>query len=295
MTNIKVNIVMNCFNGEEYLKEAIDSLIAQTYEDWELIFWDNCSTDKSASIVKNYNDKRIMYFQASEHTSQYEARKQAVLKCNREFIAFLDVDDLWVAIKLENQLQLFNDDSVGFVSSNYWIINQKNNKKRKVFKSMPKGHVLDKLLVQNFIGMSSLMVRKKSYFNLEYGFNPKYEIVGDYDLVLRLALKNKFSSTEEPLSYYRWHGKNLSHQIEKNAEELKQMVEEMKSIPLFFNNKNFSYFEDFSKYLASLGYKLNSDFYKALYEANKIKDIFLKIRILIILLLPIKIIKIIKS
>ena len=86
--------------------------------------------------------------------------------CIRDrFIAFLDVDDLWVAIKLENQLQLFNDDSVGFVSSNYWIIKQKNNKKRKVFKSMPKGHVLDKLLVQNFIGMSSLMVRKKSYFN----------------------------------------------------------------------------------------------------------------------------------
>ena len=70
-----VSIIINCFNGEKYLREAINSVIAQSYENWEIIFWDNKSTDKSAKIFQSYNDKRLRYFLAPFHTELlYEAR-----------------------------------------------------------------------------------------------------------------------------------------------------------------------------------------------------------------------------
>ena len=278
MIEPRVNIIMNCYNGESYLNEAIDSVLSQTFKNWELIFWDNCSTDNSANIVNKYNDPRIIYYKSKKHTSQYEARNQAVLKSSRDLIAFLDVDDWWDKSKLEKQIKLFDNEKIGFSSSNYWLVKQNKNKnKSKVFKKIPNGNVLSDLLIKNFVGMSSLIIRRKSYFELPYGFNPKYEIVGDYDLVLRLSVENKFAAIQEPLSYYRWHENNLSHKTKKNAEELKHMCNEMRKKKFFFKNKNFQYFEDFTHYLSSLAHKLNKEFKKSINETLKIKNIFLKI------------------
>ena len=61
-----VSIIMNCLNGEEYLKDSLSSIVNQTYKNWELIFWDNRSTDKSADILKSFKDKRIRYFYAKK-------------------------------------------------------------------------------------------------------------------------------------------------------------------------------------------------------------------------------------
>ena len=69
-----VSIIMNCYQGGRYLQFAIESVLTQTYQNWELIFWDNQSTDRSAEILKNYDDERIKYFYAPKHTLLYEAR-----------------------------------------------------------------------------------------------------------------------------------------------------------------------------------------------------------------------------
>jgi glycosyltransferase involved in cell wall biosynthesis len=99
-----VSIIMNCFNGEKYLKEAIESVLKQTYTNWELIFWDNQSTDNSASIFKSYNDLRFKYFFAERHTKLGEGRNLAIAQSTGDWIAFLDCDDLWVDSKLEKQI-----------------------------------------------------------------------------------------------------------------------------------------------------------------------------------------------
>ena len=64
-----VSILMNCFNGEIYLREALKSILAQTYQNWELIFWDNQSTDQSADIFKSYKDDRLKYYYSPKHTT----------------------------------------------------------------------------------------------------------------------------------------------------------------------------------------------------------------------------------
>src|SRR3990167_1275331 len=111
-----VSIVMNCYNSEKYLREAIDSIFAQTYQHWEIIFWDNASVDASAEIAKSYDD-RLHYYRGTETVPLYAARNKALEKCNGEFIAFLDCDDLWLPRKLEKQIPLFSDQLVALVYS----------------------------------------------------------------------------------------------------------------------------------------------------------------------------------
>ena len=102
-----VSIIMNCYNGEKYLKEAIRSVINQTYKNWEIIFWDNQSKDKSSQILKSFKDKRIKYYRSKSFSKLYKARNMAINKAKGKFVSILDVDDFWINTKLEKQINLF--------------------------------------------------------------------------------------------------------------------------------------------------------------------------------------------
>ena len=82
-----VSILMNCYDGEKYLSEAIDSVYSQTYQNWEIVFWDNASTDSSSNIAKSY-DERVRYYLAPKNTSLGEARNFALQRVRGKYIAF---------------------------------------------------------------------------------------------------------------------------------------------------------------------------------------------------------------
>ena len=90
-----VSVIMNCYNGEKYLTDSLNSLLSQNYRNWELIFWDNISTDNSKKIFESYNDKRFKYYLAPKHEILYKARNLAIKKTSGDYIAFLDTDDIW--------------------------------------------------------------------------------------------------------------------------------------------------------------------------------------------------------
>jgi len=100
-----VSVLMNCYNGEQFLREALDSILAQTYQNWEVIFWDNQSTDGSAAICKSYGDARIRYFYAKEHTELGAARILAFQEIRGEFVAVLDADDISHPERLARQVE----------------------------------------------------------------------------------------------------------------------------------------------------------------------------------------------
>ena len=100
-----VSIVINCYNSDEYLAQAIDSIFSQTHTNWEIIFWDNNSKDTSAIIAKSYGFK-LKYFKSNKTTSLYEARNCALEKCKGDYIAFIDCDDIWIEDKLEKQIKM---------------------------------------------------------------------------------------------------------------------------------------------------------------------------------------------
>ena len=126
-----VSILMNCYNGQEYLKKALNSIINQKYKNWELIFWDNQSTDDSIKIFNSYKDKRFKLFRAKEHTILYEGRNLAIQKTTGELIAFLDTDDIWLPDKLLKQVDLFKNEEVGLVYGNFWMLNNYSIFKKK--------------------------------------------------------------------------------------------------------------------------------------------------------------------
>lgn len=207
-----VSVIMNCFNGEEFLSEAIESVLGQTYHNWEVIFWDNLSADNSAQIFKSFKDARLKYFCAQKHTLLYEARNMAIEKARGELIAFLDVDDIWVKNKLELQVPIFQNQNIGFSCGKYILINERKSKKllTNVFaeENLPDGNVTNDLLGEYFIHVSTLMVRRTVLDKIPGPCNPKFNIIGDLDLAVNLSLISDFTPVQQSLAYYRWHSTN---------------------------------------------------------------------------------------
>ena len=104
-----ISVVINCYNGEKFIDKSIQSVLRQTYNKWELVFWDNASSDNSSKIYNTYkkSDKRLKYFRSAVHEKLYKARKRAIEKCKGEYFAFLDVDDWWEEKKLEIQIPYY--------------------------------------------------------------------------------------------------------------------------------------------------------------------------------------------
>ena len=192
---------MNCYNGQKYLQEELDSIINQTYKHWELIFWDNQSTDNSANIVLSYNDHRIKYFYSKTHTLLYEARNLAIEKSLGEYLAFLDVDDYWDSTKLEKQMGgFFNNSEVAIVYSNYSFKNEiKNTFKEFSNKELPEGMIVDKLLRKNFMGLLTVLLNRRFFDEQEKIFDPRLHIMGDYDMAIKISAKWKESCIQQPL------------------------------------------------------------------------------------------------
>jgi len=226
-----ISIIMNCYNGEQYLREAIDSIFTQTYQNWEIIFWDNQSTDNSAKVFKNYKDSRLHYYASSKHCLLYEARKFAFEKTKGKFIAFLDVDDWWDPKKLAQQMLLFSDKKVGLVYSNYWLEDTNNKSTKLIYKKLlPSGYVLDKKLRDYSIGMLTMVLRREAIESLSFIFDPRYQIIGDFDLAIRLAVKWKFASIQNPLAHYRLHDNNMSSRYRGlHNQEVEQWLNEAKN------------------------------------------------------------------
>ena len=116
-----ISIIINCFNGEKYLKDCLISVLNQSYTNWEVIFWDNQSSDNSKRIFLEFKDKRFKYYNSNNHTTLYEARNNAIKKSTGEIIAFLDTDDWWEKNKLEKQVPLFENKKIGMVYSNCYL------------------------------------------------------------------------------------------------------------------------------------------------------------------------------
>jgi len=206
MSEVFVSVIMNCYNGEKYLHEAIDSVYAQTYKDWEIIFWDNVSTDNSALIAKSYDDK-VKYYLAENNTPLYDARNKAIDKCNGEVVAFLDCDDIWVNDKLEKQIALYNEGNQ-FVYGRYELIDSGGKKIQKKLHQLKFGKVTNSLLINNFISIGSVLIDIRLIRELK--FNPDYNLIGDFDLWVRASMKTQFDFVDAIVEKSRQHNDNLS-------------------------------------------------------------------------------------
>tara|TARA_B110000971_G_C20039322_1_gene516619 strand:- start:190 stop:1092 length:903 start_codon:yes stop_codon:yes gene_type:complete len=285
--NLKVSVIMNCYNGNTFLREAISSILSQTYKNWELIFWDNQSTDDSKNIFKSYRDKRLKYFYSKKHTNLYDARNLAIAKSRGEILTFLDVDDIWLKNKLALQVSLFKDKNVNLVYGNYLIKNQftfyqKNKLGRQT--KLPNGFITNELLKDYCIGLLTIGIRKNAIKKYKKIFNPNYNLISDFDFVLNFSLKNKIKSTQSPVGIYRIHSKQQQKILFfKQAEDFCRWFSKIKKNIHFNTLSNFSILKEravFFKYIEDIRKK---NFFENLFKILKIKNFKTKTKLLIIL------------
>ena len=283
-----VSIIMNCYNGEEFLQEALDSVQAQTYKNWELIFWDNQSSDKSSEIFKKYDDPRFKYYFAPEHTLLSKARNLAIENSTGEFLAFLDVDDWWSNDKLEKQIPLFDDQEVGLVYANYWYVLAETNIKYPVHKNiLPKGWCMDDLLRNYCIGLLTIIVRSKIIKLLKIGFNPNYRAIEDFDFVIKLAKTWKIECVQTPLAFFRRHADNNSFILkDKRIYELQNWCKEVKHDSIIGEKKGLKLMEVMLVYQEA-SFHLEKRDYKATWKcAKELNFSILQLRLLLKIIVP---------
>lgn len=149
-----VSIITPCYNASQYISYTIDSVLKQTYPNWELIIVDDCSTDNSSDIIKQFisGDTRIKYFKTDNPSgSPVLPRNIGIEKATGRYIAFLDSDDIWLPTKLEEQLKLFKDDKTAVAFSNYEKMNEAGDRNQRIIIA-PKETNYHNLLKGNVIG-----------------------------------------------------------------------------------------------------------------------------------------------
>tara|TARA_A100001011_G_scaffold395216_1_gene489561 strand:+ start:127 stop:1023 length:897 start_codon:yes stop_codon:yes gene_type:complete len=285
-----ISIIVNCYNGEKFLRESLTSIQNQEYKNWELIFWDNKSNDNSKKIFKSFKNKKFKYFSAKKHTSLYEARNLAIAKCKGEFISFLDTDDTWEKDKLNRQIKFFKNKKVGVVYGNLWILNEKY-KKKKIFsdEKLLSGMIFNAILKNYNIGIITTLIRAKVLKINKIKFNKKFNHIGDFDLFIKLSKICQFKAIQDPVATYRIHGSNLS---------LKNTYKEINELQNWFKNNSSILNEDqrlmITKRLQRrkfIFFKLEKNFFSTLIFFIKNKNVFTNIKNLFILFTPVFILK----
>jgi len=201
-----VSIIINCYNSDEYLSEALDSVFAQSFSNWEVIFWDNNSTDKSAKIARSYGNK-LKYYKSNQTTTLYEARNCALDQCNGDYVAFIDCDDIWIEDKLEKQIELAMN-GYDFVYGGYNSINSDGKVTSEWSNNFISGDLTNALFKKNLISIGCALI-KKSLLD-EIKFDPYYDLLGDFDLWVRLSLENSIGAVPSIVELSRQHSSNIS-------------------------------------------------------------------------------------
>ena len=239
-----VSVIMNCLNSSRDLREAMNSLMAQTYTDFEVIFWDNCSTDESPAIAQSYGEK-VRYFRGESIVPLGEGRNLALAQARGRYLAFLDCDDVWRPTKLERQVALFEaNPRVGLVCTDTEIFDGKRVLKRLFAETSPaRGMAFAALMERQWISMSSAMVSRHALTSLSPDkipsgegrngawFDQSLNVCEEADVFYRIAHDWELDYVDEPLTLWRVHGANTTfRKFGQFADETIKILEKHRSL-----------------------------------------------------------------
>ena len=228
----KVSVVIPAYNAMTYLPDTLNSVLQQTFRDFEVLIIDDGSTDYIQTwVAQNVTDPRIrLIAQANQGLSA--ARNIGIANAQGEYVAFLDADDLWESTKLEKQVHYLNNNlAVGLVYNWISIIDAKGKPTGRVWSGNIEGNVLVELLQRNIIDCPSVLVRRKCFEDVGM-FDPTLRSVEDWDMWIRIATRYPFAVTKEPLVYYRQHASNMSKNWSVMEKAFHQVIEKsFQSVP----------------------------------------------------------------
>ena len=249
MNHPKVSVIIPTYNRADLLPRTIESVLNQTFRNFELIVVDDGSTDNTREVVKKFEEKDLRVKYIWQENSGGPARPMNVgLKISQgEYIAFLEDDDEWLPEKLQRQLEVFQNskkENLGFVGCNVLIVN-KERKTTKIYNMSEHDDekLLEKLLIGFFFFNFSMLVIKREVIDKIGFLDEKLELAVDQDICLRIAQKHNFNFVPTPLIKYHIHGENISRisSYNKQLTEWLYMVSKHKDLykryPKIYSNK----------------------------------------------------------
>jgi glycosyltransferase involved in cell wall biosynthesis len=263
-----VTVIINCLNADRYMREAIESVYQQTYTHWEIVLWDNASTDSTREIAESFDDK-LSVFSGSETIPLYAARNKALEKARGQLIAFLDSDDVWQPHKLEKQVSLFEeDDALSLVYTNYLKDNLQTKRIKKSFKRIqPENNVFEAFTKKYPICISTTMIRKDAACEQGCFFDSRFNLCGDYDAFMRVLYQGKARYIHEPLVVYKIHEAMCSQRHQNDfAGEMEMVRDNMKVLDSHFaltHPKAYEYLCALPEYMRSLSFMREGAMQKA--------------------------------
>ena len=224
----KVSVIIPTYNGACYICEAIDSVLAQTYQDFEIIVIDDGSSDNTKDVLKKNGSKIKYIFQENKGVSA--ARNVGIKEAAGEYIALLDADDIWLPDKIALQVDFLEKNSAyGLIYSDAYIFDEKKILEKTLLQisGFWQGDVLEKLILKNFIPNLTVLVRRVCFDKIGL-FDETLKYGEDHDRWLRIASISKIGCINKPLAKYRIHDLNASHKIKQSY------VDRIKLIGCFF-------------------------------------------------------------
>lgn len=197
-----ISIVIPTYNREKTIKNAIESVLKQTYKDIEVIVVDDCSTDNTEEIVRAMKDDRIIYYKLNQNSGACVARNKGIELAKGSYIAFQDSDDIWKENKLEKQIKIMEETKASLNFCKISVIGEKSKKvnvKPTITdeRNIKKYGIVTALCKNNFISTQAIIGRKECFENIK--FDSMLPRLQDFDIVLRLCEKFEWSFCNESL------------------------------------------------------------------------------------------------
>jgi len=275
-----VSVIIPLYNSEKFIGDTLDSVLSQTYQDFEIIAVDDGSIDNTSSAVRIKNDSRIRYIR-QENAGISAARNRGIAEAKGDYIAFIDHDDKWLPDKLETQFSVLkNDIRAGLVFSNAHIIDSSGRRSNNFFNitKPSSGMVFERLLEGNFIPVLTTVVRKDVFDEVGL-FDQRYRIAEDWDMFLRISLKYPVIYVNRPLAEYRVHGSSFSKNRELLLTESMDIIDRLVSFAKHDAQRRMKKMRaGYWSILGSLCLKKGDRLKAKRYFSNSIKDSFFNVR-----------------
>lgn len=213
--NDLVSIIMPSYNTERFIADSIQSVLNQTYQNWELIIVDDCSTDNTDTVVASFTDSRIKYLKNEKNSGAAVSRNRALREAKGKWIAFLDSDDLWMPDKLDKQITFMKQHDYKFSYTDYEKIDEESNK-LNIFVSGPKEVTEKDMYRYCWVGCLTVMYDAEQVGLIQIKDIKKNN---DYAMWLQVSKKANCYLLSENLAKYRIRKKSISH--DKLSKKLK--------------------------------------------------------------------------
>lgn len=225
----RVSIIMPAYNAEEWIGKAIDSVIAQTHQHWELLIVDDGSSDRTAQKVSGYEDERIqLYQQVNKGVSA--ARNFALQKLQGDFILFLDADDMLLPRSLESRMELFSKDPcLAFVDGPVQLTGDSIDDLKRIWTPSFEGYPKEELLALKdscFVTITWLIRREPER---DYSFDEGLTHCEDLDFFLSVADQGRYAAVEEPIMYFRRTGRSAMSDLDGLEKGYRRLVRKWKA------------------------------------------------------------------